>query len=69
VAAPFRLSGGAQMQAEVVHGACNTPGVTVVATSHLQFSLLWLLQYKPNSREMAFSIIKVGSKSIGKFEF
>jgi hypothetical protein len=43
---------------------CNTPSVTVAATIHLQFSTLflqWLLEYKPNSREMTFSIIEVGS--------
>jgi hypothetical protein len=39
---------------------CNTPGVPVAATIHLQF-LLWLLQYKPNSRDMMFSIIEVRS--------
>jgi hypothetical protein len=39
---------------------CNTPGVTVAVTIHLQ----WLLQYKSNSREMAFFIIEVGSFNV-----
>jgi hypothetical protein len=44
--------------------SCNTHNVTVAAIIHLQFSTLflqWLLEYKPNSREMSFSIIEVGS--------
>jgi hypothetical protein len=44
-----------------MHTNCNTPSVIVTATVHLHLSLQWLLQYKPNSREMPFSIIEVGS--------
>jgi hypothetical protein len=45
-------------------GLCNALGVTVADIAYLQFSIIFLpclLQHEPNSREMAFSIIEVGS--------
>jgi hypothetical protein len=48
-----------EVRGGVLH--CNTPGVTIVATVYLQFYLQWLVQYKPSSREMSFSIIEVWS--------